>query len=145
MLRPGKLFGTTEVDLTVEDESPLHGSLELNNKHGSDTTSARLQGALRYDNLWQLEHSVGVQLQVSPQDTSEVRVMAASYSVPAGQGLWVFSAVRSKSNTFVKLSDMLIVGTGRIYGLRRVLVDSSERLTQSLTLGRDSEAEPSSR
>ncbi len=137
LLRPGKLPGTTEVDLSVEDQLPLHASLELNNKHGADTTSSRLQGSLRYDNLWQREHSLGVQVQVSPEDLDEVRVISGSYSVPAGTGLWVASAIRSESNTRVRLNDIQVVGRGKIYSLRRILVDSSETFTQSLTLGVD--------
>ena len=74
LLRPGKAPGTTEVDLTVEDKFPLHGSLELNNKSSPNTTSTRLQASLRYDNLWQREHSISGQVQVSPEDTSEVKV-----------------------------------------------------------------------
>ncbi|MBC7995266.1 MAG: ShlB/FhaC/HecB family hemolysin secretion/activation protein [Rhizobacter sp.] len=137
LLRPGKLPGTTEVDLSVEDQLPLHGSLELSNKHGADTTSTRLQGSLRYDNLWQREHSLGVQVQVSPEDLDEVRVISGSYSVPAGTGLWVMSAIRSESNTRVRLNDIQVVGRGKIYSLRRIFVDSSEAFTQSLTLGAD--------
>ncbi len=137
LLRPGKLPGTTEVDLSVEDQLPLHGSLELNNKHGADTTATRLQGSLRYDNLWQREHSLGVQVQVSPEDLDEVRVVSGSYSVPAGTGLWVASAIRSESNTRVRLNDIQVVGRGKIYSLRRIFVDSSETFTQSLTLGAD--------
>ena len=32
VLRPGREAGTTEVDLTVEDRLPLHGSVEINNR-----------------------------------------------------------------------------------------------------------------
>ena len=70
LLRPGKAPGTTEVDLSVEDQFPLHGSLELNNQSSPNTTESRLQASLRYDNLWQREHSVSAQVQVSPEKTS---------------------------------------------------------------------------
>lgn len=137
LLRPGKLPGTTEVDLQVDDSAPLHGSLELNNKHGPNTTSSRLVGSLRYDNLWQREHSLGLQLQLSPEKTSEVRALSASYTVPAEGGMWVMSFVDSKSSTTVKANDLLVVGTGRIFGVRRLLFDVSETLMQSLTLSAD--------
>lgn len=137
LLRPGKLPGTTEVDLQVDDSAPLHGSLELNNKHGPNTTSSRLVGSLRYDNLWQREHSLGLQVQLSPQKTSEVRAISASYTVPAEGGMWVMSFVDSKSSTTVKANDLLVVGTGRIFGVRRLLFDVSETLMQSLTLSAD--------
>ncbi|MBC7955690.1 MAG: ShlB/FhaC/HecB family hemolysin secretion/activation protein [Cytophagales bacterium] len=137
LLRPGKLPGTTEVDLTVQDQSPLHGSLELNNKYSANTTKTRLQASLRYDNLWQLEHSLGVQAQVSPQDTSEVKVISASYTVPMGTGLMVLSAIRSNSSTVAGVGDTAVFGRGSIYGLRRMFIDGSETRTQSVTLGAD--------
>lgn len=137
LLRPGKLPGTTEVDLQVDDSAPLHGSLELNNKHGPNTTSSRLVGSLRYDNLWQREHSLGLQVQLSPQKTSEVRAISASYTVPVDGGMWVMSYVNSKSSTVIKANDLLVVGTGKIYGLRRMFFDVSERLMQSVTLSAD--------
>ena len=138
LLRPGKTPGTTEVDLMVEDKRPLHGSLELNNKSSPNTTSSRLQAAIRYDNLWQLEHSMGLQAQVSPQDTSEVRVFSASYSIPLGTGLLVLSAIRSNSNTVAGVGGTSVFGRGSIYGLRRiVLLGNSETFSQTLNFGAD--------
>jgi len=137
LLRPGKLPGTTEVDLTVEDQSPLHGSLELNDKYSANTTRARLQGSLRYDNLWQLEHSLGVQVQVSPQDTSEVRVFSGSYNVPMGTGLLILSAIRSNSSTVAGVGGTSVFGRGSIYGLRRMWVDANEVRSHTVTLGAD--------
>lgn len=137
LLRPGKTPGTTEVDLQVDDESPLHGSLELNNKHGANTTASRLIGALRYDNLWQREHSLGVQVQLSPQKTSEVKVVSLSYTVPVHEGLWVLSAVRSRSETLVQTTGGQVVGSGRIFGARRMFISGTEARSQVFTLGAD--------
>jgi hemolysin activation/secretion protein len=138
LLRPGKAPGTTEVDLSVEDKLPLHGSVELNNKYSANTTRSRLLASLRYDNLWQREHSIGLQFQTSPEDTSQVKVFSGSYSVPMGTGLLVFSAIRSDSNTVAGVGDTSVFGRGSIYGLRRVFVlDSSETASHTLTLGAD--------
>lgn len=138
LLRPGKVPGTTEVDLTVEDQFPLHGSLELNNKYSPNTTSSRLQASLRYDNLWQREHSISAQVQVSPEDTRQVKVFSGSYTVPTGSGLLVFSYTRSNSNTSVGVGGVTIFGKGSIYGLRSVfLLDGSAALNHSITLGAD--------
>ena len=138
LLRPGKAPGTTEVDLTVEDKFPLHGSLELNNKYSPNTSSSRLQASLRYDNLWQREHSVSAQVQVSPEDTREVKVFSGSYTVPTGSGLLVFSYTRSNSNTSVGVGGTTIFGKGSIYGVRGVfLLEGSEVLNHSMTLGAD--------
>lgn len=135
LLRPGKAVGTTEVDLTVEDQFPLHGSLELNNKYSPNTTSSRLQASLRYDNLWQREHSVSAQVQLSPEDTGEVKVFSGSYSVPTGSGLAVLSYTRSNSNTSVGVGGVTIFGKGSIYGLRGIfLLNGSATLNHSLTL-----------
>jgi hemolysin activation/secretion protein len=66
-LRAGALPGTVDVDLRVKDTFPLHGSLELNNRYSRDTPTLRLNGAIRYDNLWQLGHSLGLSFQLSPE------------------------------------------------------------------------------
>lgn len=138
LLRPGKTPGTTEVDLTVEDKAPLHGSLELNDKYSPDTTRTRLQASLHYDNLWQREHSIGVQVQVSPEDTSQVRVISGSYNVPVDNGLWVFSAIKSDSTTVAGVGATTVFGKGSIYGLRRVVVlGGNDRLNHTLTAGAD--------
>lgn len=138
LLRPGKAPGTTEVDLTVEDKAPLHGSLELNDKYSVNTTRTRLQASLRYDNLWQLEHSIGVQVQVSPQDTSQVRVISGSYTVPTDTGPWVFSAIKSDSTTVAGIGGTTVFGKGSIYGLRRILLlGNDEKMNHSLTAGAD--------
>ena len=138
LLRPGKAPGTTEVDLTVEDKVPLHGSVELNDKYSPNTTRTRLLASLHYDNLWQLEHSIGVQVQVSPEDTSQVRVIAGSYNVPVDGGLWVFSAIKSDSTTVAGVGGTTVFGKGSIYGLRRVFVlDGNDKLSHTLTAGAD--------
>ena len=138
LLRPGKTPGTTEVDLTVEDQLPLHGSVELNNRASRNTSSTRLQASLSYDNLWQREHSLGLQVQLSPEDIKQVQVFSGSYTVPMGTGLIVFSAVRSNSNTVAGVGSTTVFGNGNIYGLRRVLVlEGSETSSQTLTLGAD--------
>ena len=138
LLRPGKAPGTTEVDLQEEDKLPLHGSKEMNNRQSPDTTAMRLQASLRYDNLWQRDHSLGVQFQVSPQDPGEVRALAGTYTVPAPDGAWVFSGVLSNSNVVSGVGDTTVLGKGSIVGVRRIVVlDGSERLTQSMSFGVD--------
>lgn len=138
LLRPGKVPGTTEVDLRVEDKAPLHGSVELNDRYSPNTTHTRLLASLHYDNLWQLEHSIGIQVQVSPEDTSQVRVISGSYNVPVDNGLWVFSAIRSDSSTVAGVGGISVFGKGSIYGLRRVfLLEGNDKLNHTLTAGLD--------
>jgi len=138
LLRPGKAVGTTEVDLTVEDKLPLHASVEINNRYSANTTPSRLLASLRYDNLWQREHSIGLQFQTSPQNVSEVRVFSGSYSIPVDSGVLAFSAVRSNSSSVAGVGDTSVFGRGNIFGVRRIVVlEGSENRSQVLTLGAD--------
>jgi len=82
VLMPGSAPGTVDVELKVKDRLPLHGNLDVNNRSTHDTTELRLNGLLRYDNLWQLEHTLSAQFQLSPQDPAEVQVAAGSYTLP---------------------------------------------------------------
>ena len=54
--------GTVDIDLQVNDELPLSGTLELNNQHASGTARERLQAGLRYANLFQLGHALSLNL-----------------------------------------------------------------------------------
>jgi hemolysin activation/secretion protein len=138
LLRPGKEPGTTELDLAVEDRAPLHGSLELNNRHARNTTPTRLQAAIRYENLWQREHGIGVQWQVSPEDTGEVNVIAGSYTVPVGSDLLVLTALRSDSTVAAGVGSTVVFGQGSVVGLRWVrLLGGDASFFHTLTLGVD--------
>jgi hemolysin activation/secretion protein len=118
VLRPGTAPGTTEVELKVEDKLPLHGSAELNNRYSPNTTHARLSAGLRYDNMFDRDHSFSVQAQVSPRDTSEVRALVTTYSIPLSDGAFYGYWVASNSNV-AAVSDVTVLGKGQIYGLRR--------------------------
>ena len=124
VLRPGREPGTTELDLAVEDKLPLHGSVGLNNQAGANTSATRLSAALRYENLWQRDHSLGLQLVLSPEKTSEVQVLSASYNLPqgtVGQDALTFSFTQSNSEVAVGVAGTTVFGKGRIWGLRRSL------------------------
>jgi hemolysin activation/secretion protein len=82
-MSPGKEPGTVNVELKAEDKLPLHGSLELSNRAGANTSELRLNAAVHYDNLWDRDHSLSLQYQMSPQKSSEVEVFSGSYILPA--------------------------------------------------------------
>lgn len=120
----GKEPGTIDVDLKVEDSLPFHGSLELNNRANHETSELRLNAMLRYDNLWQRDHSLSFQYQMSPQKTSEVEVAAASYALPApwnGEHQMAVYGIWSGSETIVAAQGISIAGKGEIFGLRYVI------------------------
>lgn len=127
IFRPGRLPGTVAVELRVKDDSPFHGSLELNNRYTDGTTETRLIGNLSYSNLWLKNHNASLTLQTSPEDTKEVQVVVASYTIPVsdddditGDRLAMY-AVNSNSETGVSSTGAVsVVGKGRIFGARYV-------------------------
>jgi hemolysin activation/secretion protein len=138
VLRPGMTPGKVAVDLRVEDKLPLHGSLEMNNYAGPNTKSQRLVGMLRYDNLWQREHSLSLQYQTSPQQWDQVRVAMGTYLMPLDNGdQLAMYAVSSHSNV-AAVGDITMLGQGKIFGVRRVMpLLPGHGLFHSATLGLD--------
>ena len=61
VIGPGPEPGTSELTLKVQDRSPLHSRLELNNQFTPGTPDMRANFSAQYDNLWDLEHQVGLQ------------------------------------------------------------------------------------
>ncbi len=141
LLRPGLEPGTTEFDLVVQDQLPLHGSVEINNRASLNTSATRLQASLRYDNVLQRDHSAALQFQLSPEAPAEVQVFGASYTVPvgeAGRDSWLFSFTQSNSEVAAGVGSTTVFGKGRIWGLRRTLtLLLREREYHLLTLGVD--------
>ena len=138
VLRPGKTPGTVEVDLRVEDKLPLHGSLELNNYAGPNTKPLRLSGMLRYDNLWQKEHSLSLQYQTSPQQWDQVRVWSGTYLMPLESGNQLAMYAVSSHSNVAAIGDLTMLGQGRIYGARWVIpLWPKPNLFHSFTLGVD--------
>jgi hemolysin activation/secretion protein len=140
VMSPGKEVGTIDVELKVEDHLPLHGFLELNNRASPDTEPLRLNAAIHYDNLWQREHSLSVQYQISPQNTDQVEALSASYALPAPwekNDQWALYGIWSDSNTAFG-EGFQIVGKGKIFGTRYVVLLPEYRLyTHTITLGLD--------
>ena len=139
VLRPGSVPGTTDVDLRVHDENPLHANLELDNYYSPNTSHTRLNAMLRYDNLWQREHSVTLQYQTAPEKPSDVKVWSGTYVFhldDPGKVL-AFYAVHSNSNVST-VGNLLVIGNGNIFGARAVLnLPGDAQFFHSLSLGVD--------
>jgi len=122
VLKAGALPGTVEVQLDVDDQLPLHGSVEVNNRQTPNTTATRLSTSLRYDNLWQRRHSVSLTLQAAPERPSDARVASLSYTLPVepiGSVLSLY-AVHSRSQ-FASLANapgLGLLGNSDTVGLR---------------------------
>lgn len=138
VLRPGNSPGKVQVELKVEDQLPLHGSVELNNRQSANTTETRLVGSLRYDNLWQREHSISLLYQTAPEKTEESQVFSLNYVIPRENGDYVaLYGVKSNSDT-AAVGDVSVIGQGRIFGLRYIRpLRSKSGFFHSLTAGWD--------
>ncbi len=142
VLKPGRAVGTVAVQLDVEDELPLHGSVDFSNRQSANTTPQRLAGNLRYDNLFQRGHSAAFTLQNSPQKSDEVRVAALTYVIPHGDdgaAIALYSVLsRSKLATLAGSPGLGLLGNTTIFGARyAVPLRGAGNYSHSLSLGID--------
>ncbi|MGO9018927.1 MAG: ShlB/FhaC/HecB family hemolysin secretion/activation protein [Syntrophobacteraceae bacterium] len=139
-LSPGTEAGTVDVDLNVQDKLPLHATLEVSNRNSPDTTPLRLNAVVHYDNFWQMDHSISLQYQTSPEDPSQVEVGAAAYSMPAPWNVSqtiLLSGIWTNSNTAFG-EGFSTVGNGHMFGLRYVMpLPGFTDYTHNLILGVD--------
>lgn len=128
-----------DVELSVADEPPLHGGVSVSNYNTEGTTSTRLSADLSYGNLWQKNHSAGIQAQISPENDEEVKVLAGNYTFPVGdQGSKIALYAVFSDSEIAAVSDVNVIGDGEIYGLRYVNpFYQSASSVQSFSLGFD--------
>lgn len=138
-LRAGIRPGTVDVDLNVEDTFPLHGSAELNNRQSPSTTPLRESYSLRYDNLWQLGHSITVTYQDAPLNRKDAMVISGSYMARTDYDWLNVLLYGLKSDSSVAtVGGANVVGPGAVIGGRAVLtLPTKGELFHTLSLGID--------
>lgn len=139
-LQPSRKLGVDDIVLTVEDQLPLHASLEVNNRSSHNTSELRLNGTVRYDNLWQRKHSASFQFQTAPLEPKEVKVLGGSYVLPvpwqpkhhlAGYALWTDSETAFGEG-------FNVVGNGFIVGARYLVpLEPLQKYYHSVSFGVD--------
>lgn len=67
-IHPGPDSNTTTLILRVKDRLPVHAKIEANNQSTPGTPDLRLATSAVYNNLWQLDHSLGLQYTFSEED-----------------------------------------------------------------------------
>lgn len=118
LLRPGKAPGKLEVEMKVDDQLPLHASLEVNNKQSVNTVAGRAEAALRYDNLFQRGHSLGFNWVVAPSNPNHANILTANYGLPFASGDYAYAFVtRSDSDVPSGIGGGTVV-KGTALGLR---------------------------
>jgi hemolysin activation/secretion protein len=137
-LRAGELPGTVDVDLEVKDSLPLHGSVEFNNRYSAGTTVPRLNGSLRYDNLFQLGHSLSLSFQIAPERPGDGEVFSGAYLMRFARAPWLsfsFTGIWQDSDIST-LGETAIRGRGRIFGgSANFTLPSDASFFQTLSLG----------
>lgn len=115
-VRPGLEPGTTALILDVKDRIPLHGRVEWDNYSPPGTPELRVNANASYDNLWQLDHTLGVQygfspnlmkpslddthLSLNPLDTPDVTYYSGFYRAPLGPPEAVETQIAQDQNHF---------------------------------------------
>ncbi len=116
-VRPGLDPGTTALILDVKDRLPLHGRLEFDNYSPPGTPELRLNANASYGNLWQLDHTLGVQygfspdsmkpsigedthLALNPLDSPEVTYYSGFYRAPLGPPAAAENQIAEDQNHF---------------------------------------------
>jgi hemolysin activation/secretion protein len=119
-IRSGTVPGTIDVDLNVQDTLPLHGALELNDRYSAGTTPLRLNGAIRYENLFQAGHSLGFAFQLAPERLSDAMVFSLFYlaRLPGAPGTTLTLNGVIQNSDVSTLSGSGVVGKGWFVGGR---------------------------
>jgi len=125
ILKPGVRPGTVDSVLDIDDQSPVHGSVEISNRHSPNTSATRIGASVRYDNLFQSRHSLGLTVQRAPEDFYQIRVAALSYAIPLGPQGEAFNLQvvhsRSRLERLTNSPGLGVLGNADIVGLRWVL------------------------
>lgn len=138
-LKAGKIPGTVDVDLKVNDTLPVHATVELNNDHSQNTPPLRTTATVRYNNLFQLGHSISATYSVAPQDRNSAEVFAGSYLAPIWDTQWSVLAYGYDSNSNVStFGGTNVLGKGYAIGLRGILqLPQLGEFSETLNFGMD--------
>jgi len=139
LLSAGERPGTLDIELQQKDTLPLHGSAEINNKQTPGTDRGRLEANLRWDNLFQRRHSLGLAWTVSPTEPSQSNIATLTYALPlGGVGDRLFAVFTTSDSDTPTAFGGLTVSRGQTSRLRwrdRLEAPSALGLDHALTLG----------
>jgi len=137
-LRPGVEPGTYDVDLEVEDESPLHGSLEVNNRYSPNTTQSRLNASISYGNMFQRGHTLGLDFQIAPENPDDALVYSGYYLARVSDGVSLMLQATKQDSDISTLGGAAVAGRGEILGLRALFdLPGTDTFYQTFALGMD--------
>lgn len=138
IFKPGRAPGTIDVDINMDDQRPLHASLDLNNDASPATTQLRAIGTVRYTNLFQTGHAATFTYIVSPLKRTETEVFSGSYTFPLLRTPWSFAISGYYSNSNIAaLGGTNVLGNGYQIGARAIYHLASSGSQQQFSFGFD--------
>jgi hemolysin activation/secretion protein len=138
VLSPGVEPSTFDIDLNVDDELPLHGSLEINNRYSANTTTLRLNGGLSYGNFFQKGHVGGLSFQIAPENIDDAQVYSAYYLARVSGGVSLMLQGTKQNSDISTLGGAAVGGRGEILGLRTLFdLPGSGGFYQNISFGID--------
>jgi hemolysin activation/secretion protein len=110
VMSPGPDPGTSDLTLRVKDELPLHGKVEFDNESSPGTPNLRINTSAVYNNLFDLDQSLGAQYSFSPQqyksgdwpfyDEPLVATYGAFYRLPLGDQAPIENVIANSPGSF---------------------------------------------
>ncbi len=74
-----------DVEMSIEDHFPIHGSLSLSNTGSDETGDWRLRSTLQHLNLTRRNDILSLEWLTDPQEVSQVNAFSGSYYLPMGK------------------------------------------------------------
>jgi hemolysin activation/secretion protein len=98
-LQPGKLPGTLDLTLRIDDDLPLGLTLGWNNEHARGTTEQRAFASLYYGNLFQRGHNLSLFFNTAPERVDDGRTYSVSYVARFPDTSWSLQVSDLQSNS----------------------------------------------
>jgi hemolysin activation/secretion protein len=137
-VKAGTAPGTVDVDLKVQDTSPIHGSVEYNDYNSVSTTSARVAVSLRDDDLWGRGDSLSLSAQTAPDQTKDGTVFSGNYLLRLPLNLQLLTYALHTDSNIAVVGGTTVVGKGTQAGAKLIVpLTSSPTFYQSFTAGID--------
>lgn len=121
VLKAGREPGTVDLELKVDEDLPVHGSLAVDDRYTADTSRLRVAASIGYSNLFQRFDEFSLQYQTAPEEPSESRVIAASYTRRLAERRRLSLYAVDSDSDVATVGTLSVLGVGRVYGARLLL------------------------
>ena len=123
LLKPGQQAAQVDVALLVQEQAAQRFNVGIDNSGNERTGDYRASLGWQHASITGHDDVLGAQLQVSPTELSQVKVLSAGYRWPLYARRMVVDAFAAYSDvdggtTASLAGDLRFVGRGRVFGLR---------------------------